>query len=68
MKEYGVGEDVLFNEDDLLDRSNIPRVARCIKQIAIIVSILLRSDPSQHTQQFFVIFLDSLKANAPLRP
>ena len=59
MKEYGVGEDVLFNEDDLLERSNIPRVARCIKQIAIIVSILSRSDPSQHKQQLFVIFSDT---------
>ena len=65
MKEYGVGEDVLFNEDDLLERSNIPRVARCIKQIAIIVSILLRSDPSQRTQQLFVIFFRLLEGKCP---
>ena len=42
MKEYGVEEENLFHEDDLLGRTNIPKVARCIKQIAIIVSVLLR--------------------------
>ena len=42
MKEYGVEEENLFHEDDLLGRTNIPKVVRCIKQIAIIVSVLLR--------------------------
>ena len=40
IKEYGVGEDDLFHEDDLLERANIPRVCKCLKEIAIIVSIL----------------------------
>ena len=39
IKEYGVGEDDLFHEDDLLERANIPRVCKCLKEIAIIVSI-----------------------------
>ena len=39
MKEYGVNEDILFHEDDLLYSNNIPKVARCIKEVAIIVSI-----------------------------
>ena len=39
MKEYGVNEDNLFHEDDLLYNKNIPKVARCLKQVAIIVSI-----------------------------
>ena len=40
IKEYGVNEDDLFHEDDLLERANIPRVCKCLKEIAIIVSIL----------------------------
>ena len=39
MKEYGVNENYLFDEEDLLDRANIPKVSRCLKEIAIIVSI-----------------------------
>ena len=37
MKEYGVKEKLLFNENDLLEMTNIPRVAKCLKEIAIIV-------------------------------
>ena len=40
IKEYGVDEDDLFHEDDLMERANIPRVCKCLKEIAIIVSIL----------------------------
>ena len=40
IKEYGVNEDDLFHEDDLIERANIPRVCKCLKEIAIIVSIL----------------------------
>merc|ERR1712137_1460584 len=36
LKEYGVNEDTLFHEDDLLYSNNIPKVARCLKQVAII--------------------------------
>ena len=39
IKEYGVNEDILFHEDDLLYSNNIPKVARCLKEVAIIVSI-----------------------------
>ena len=39
IKEYGVDEDDLFQEDDLMLRANIPRVCKCLKEIAIIVSI-----------------------------
>ena len=39
IKDYGVGEEDLFNEDDLMQRANIPRVCKCLKEIAIIVSI-----------------------------
>ena len=39
LKEYGVDEDTLFHVDDLLYSNNIPKVARCLKQVAIIVSI-----------------------------
>ena len=39
MKEYGVNEDILFHVDDLLYSNNIPKVARCLKEVAIIVSI-----------------------------
>ena len=39
MKEYGVNENYLFDEEDLLARANIPKVSRCLKEIAIIVSI-----------------------------
>ena len=40
IKEYGVNEDDLFHEDDLIERANIPRVCKCLKEIAIIVSII----------------------------
>ena len=39
MKEYGVNEDILFHVDDLLYSNNTPKVARCLKEVAIIVSI-----------------------------
>ena len=39
IKEYGVNEDTLFHVDDLLYSNNIPKVARCLKEIAMIVSI-----------------------------
>ena len=39
IKDYGVGEEDLFHEDDLMQRANIPRVCKCLKEIAIIVSI-----------------------------
>ena len=38
MKEYGVGEESLFDENDLIERTNIPKVTRCLKQIAVLVS------------------------------
>ena len=38
IREYGVNEKVLFSENDLMEKSNIPRVAKCLKEIAIIVS------------------------------
>ena len=40
IKEYGVNDDDLFHEDDLMERANIPRVCKCLKEIAIIVSII----------------------------
>ena len=39
IKDYGVDEEDLFHEDDLMQRANIPRVCKCLKEIAIIVSI-----------------------------
>merc|ERR1711874_248924 len=36
IKEYGVNDDDLFHEDDLMERANIPRVCKCLKEIAII--------------------------------
>ena len=42
MKEYGVGEESLFDENDLIERTNIPKVTRCLKQIAVIVSSIIR--------------------------
>ena len=42
MKKYGVNEDILFHEDDLLYRNNIPKVVRSLKQVAMIVSINIK--------------------------
>ena len=42
MREYGVGEENLFDINDLMERTNIPKVARCLKQIAVIVSLIFR--------------------------
>ena len=50
MKEYGVNENYLFEEEDLLDRANIPKVSRCLKEIAIIVSISARKLAKIKTQ------------------
>ena len=38
MKEYGVTEDSLFHEDDLLYRTNIAKVSRCLREVLILVS------------------------------
>ena len=38
IREYGVNENLLFNENDLLCMANIPRVSKCLKEIASIVS------------------------------
>ena len=37
MREYGVNEKLMFNENDLLEMTNIPRVSKCLKEIAFIV-------------------------------
>ena len=42
IREYGVGEDMLFSESDLLYMQNIPKVARCLKEVATIVSYLIK--------------------------
>merc|ERR1712241_11088 len=36
MKEYGVTEDSLFHEDDLLYRTNIAKVSRCLREVLIL--------------------------------
>ena len=41
IREYGVSEDLLFNETDLLFMKNIPKVSKCLKEIATIVSARL---------------------------
>lgn len=35
IRHYGVDEKLLFEEEDLLYKENIPRVSRCIKEIAM---------------------------------
>ena len=40
IKHFGVDEKLLFEEDDLLYKENIPRVTRCIKEIANMVKSL----------------------------
>ena len=39
MREYGVGEENLFDINDLMER----KVARCLKQIAVIVSLIFKN-------------------------
>merc|ERR1712098_599390 len=36
IREYGVDESLLFHETDLLHMSDIPRVSKCLKEVAII--------------------------------
>merc|ERR1712013_17232 len=36
MREYGVEESLLFQEADLLHMTDIPRVSKCLKEVAII--------------------------------
>ena len=64
MKEYGVEEENLFHEDDLLGRNNIPKVARCIKQIAIIVSVSPPSDKWDHVVRLTIDMCRSKAANS----
>ena len=40
MREYGVEESLLFQEADLLHMTDIPRVSKCLKEVAIIVSMI----------------------------
>ena len=40
IRAYGVSEKCLFSENDLLLMSNTPRVAKCLREIAVIVSIV----------------------------
>ena len=43
IRAYGVSEKCLFSENDLLLMSNTPRVAKCLREIAVIASIVIAS-------------------------
>ena len=43
IRAYGVSEKCLFSENDLLLMSNTPRVAKCLREIAVIVSFVITS-------------------------